>query len=113
MRGAAARMTSGPPVPRLRSLRSRELPRPRREGTDVETPIRLEDVRLAWEARDPETVPLIVELAGQADPAPETPIREGAPTFERFLAEIHGKDFHRKPRDEQASLRQTRFRALE
>jgi hypothetical protein len=79
----------------------------------VEIPIRLEDVRLAWEARDPETVPLVVELAGQDDPTPDTPVREGAPTYARFLAEVRSKEFRRKPRAEQASERQARLRALE
>ncbi|WP_165067090.1 BRCT domain-containing protein [Paludisphaera rhizosphaerae] len=77
------------------------------------TPIRLEDVQLAWQARDPETVALVVDLARQDDPEPETPLRPGAPTFAAFLAEIRSKAFRAKPRDVQASERQAKLRALE
>lgn len=77
------------------------------------TSIRLEDVRLAWEARDPETVSLVVDLAGQDDPEPEPPLRAGAPTFASYLAEIRSRDFRRRPLEEQASERQAKLRALE
>ena len=63
----------------------------------MDAPIRLEDVRRAWEARDPETVALVVDLTRQDDPTPETPIRAGAPTFASYLAEIRSRDFRRKP----------------
>lgn len=79
----------------------------------MDATIRLEDVRRAWEARDPETVSLVVDLARQDDPEPETPIRDGAPTFASFLAEIRSREFRRKPGEEQASARRSRFRALE
>ena len=79
----------------------------------MSTPIRLDEVRLAWESRDPETVALVVDLARQDDPEPETPIRDGAPTFASYLAEIRSRDFQRKPLEEQASERQARLRALE
>lgn len=79
----------------------------------MDAPIRLEDVRRAWEARDPETVALVVDLARQDDPEPETSIRAGAPTFASYLAEIRSRDFRRKPLEEQASERQAKLRALE
>jgi hypothetical protein len=79
----------------------------------VGTPIRIEDVRLAWEARDPETVELVLDLARQDDPQPETPLRAGAPTFASYLDEVRSQGFRRKPLEEQASERQTRLRALE
>ncbi len=75
--------------------------------------IRLNDVRLAWEARDPEVVGLVVALAGQDDPEPESPLREGAPTLAQFLAETRNAAFRSKPPDEQSAERQARLRALE
>ncbi|WP_240911125.1 BRCT domain-containing protein [Paludisphaera soli] len=79
----------------------------------MDAPIRLEDVRRAWEARDPETVALVVDLARQSDPEPETPLRDGAPTFASYLAEVRSREFRRKPPEEQASERRSRLRALE
>src|SRR5690606_11454029 len=38
----------------------------------------LEDIRRAWDSRDPELSTLIVSLAGAADPRPDKPPREGA-----------------------------------
>ena len=69
---------------------------------DMATPLRLDDLRRAWDARDPELVDLIVRLAEQPDEPPETPLREGALTFDAFLAEIRSRRFRQKPTDEQA-----------
>jgi hypothetical protein len=77
------------------------------------TRLRLEDLRLALEAQDPEIVPLIEALADQPDRPPETPVREGAPTFERFLAEIRSPQFRKKSADEQAHYRIEQMKALE
>jgi hypothetical protein len=41
-----------------------------------------------------------VTAADQAEAPPETPVREGAPTFERFLAEIRSPAFRKKPEEE-------------
>lgn len=71
------------------------------------------DVRLAWEARDPDLVRLVESLAESWDDEPETPIRDGAPTFARFLAEIRSKPFRRKPLAEQAHYRVEQLKALE
>lgn len=76
-------------------------------------PLRLEDVRRAWAARDPEAVRLIALLAGQGDDPTATPPREGAMTFDRFLATIRSKAFHKKPAAEQAHVRIEGFKALE
>ncbi len=76
------------------------------------TRLRLADLRLAWEAQDPELVGLLEALAEQPD-EPETPIREGAPTFARFLAEIRSPQFRRKSADEQAHYRIEQIKALE
>ncbi len=79
----------------------------------MSTSIRLDEVRRALEARDPALIDLVVELAGSSDPEPETPIREGAPTFAKFLAETRSQDFRRKPRPEQGIERQAKLKALE
>ncbi|WP_406694959.1 BRCT domain-containing protein [Singulisphaera sp. Ch08] len=76
--------------------------------------LRLADVRLAWETQDPELVSLVERLAEQSDDEDSgTPVREGAPTFAKFLAEIRGKPFRRKPRAEQAHYRVEQIKALE
>ena len=75
--------------------------------------IRLDDARRAWEARDPELTGLVVALAERPEEKPESPIREGAPTFAKFLAEIRSKAFRRKPRAEQEHARVELIRALE
>jgi hypothetical protein len=72
----------------------------------------MQDVRLAWEARDPELVGLIEALATQADDT-STPVREGVPTFAQFLAEIRSWAFRHKPKDEQMHLRIEKMKALE
>ena len=80
----------------------------------VSTQLRLDDVRRAWEARDPELRPAR-RPAGRPSPTPsaQTPIREGAPTFAKFLAEIRSKAFRKKPEAEQAHYRVEQLKALE
>jgi hypothetical protein len=79
----------------------------------VTTRLRLEDLRRARDARDPELVELIQALAVQPDEPSETPVREGVPTFDRFLAEIRSHRFERKPAEEQAHERVAYLKALE
>jgi hypothetical protein len=76
-------------------------------------PIQLEDLRRAWQTRDPQLADLIVRAAGQPDPTPDTPVREGALTFDGVLREIRSPAFHKKPFAEQAALRVERFKAVE
>jgi hypothetical protein len=80
----------------------------------VSTRLRLDDVRRAWESRDPDLVGLVADLAGQDDDQPPgtPPPREGVATFGKLLAEIRSRDFRRKPLDEQAKIRAERFAAL-
>src|SRR5262245_21462602 len=73
----------------------------------------MDDVRRAWEARDPELVRLVVALSAQPDEKPETPARQGAPTFARFLNEVRGWQFRRKSKEEQRQFRVTQLQALE
>ncbi len=74
--------------------------------------VRLEDVRLAWQAHDPALADLVCQLAQQYDPD-EPPPREGALTFDKFLAEIHSRPFRKKPLEEQRQLRMEMMQALE
>src|SRR5262249_52942931 len=73
----------------------------------------LDDVRKAWDARDPQLIRLIDQLCEQPDPPPEKPIRDGAITFDRFLAQLRDKRFRRKPDEEQAHYRVETLKALE
>ena len=73
----------------------------------------IDDVRLAWEVRDPILVDLILDLASGPIPEPEIPVRDGAPTFDRVLVETKSREFRRKPLEQQRIERVERFRALE
>jgi len=79
----------------------------------VPTRLRLDDVRRAWDSRDPDLVGLAADLADQDDEEPGTPPpREGALTLISVLSEIQGPAFRKKPLDEQAHVRAERFQAL-
>jgi hypothetical protein len=79
----------------------------------VAVTLRLDDVRRAWDARDPQIVRLVAQLATQPDPPPDTPVRQGAPTFERWLANQKDYRFRRKSKEEQAHDRIEGMKALE
>jgi len=79
----------------------------------VSTRLRLDDVRRAWESRDPELVGLVQALAAQPDEKPESPVRAGAPTFARLIAEIRSPAFRKKPVEEQRIHRVERIKELE
>ncbi len=80
----------------------------------MSTHLRLDDVRRAWESNDPDLPGLVESMAGEPDETPETPIREGAPTFAKFLAEIRSKPFFKtKTPEEQRHYRVEQFKALE
>jgi hypothetical protein len=73
----------------------------------------LDDLRGARRANDPALVDLIVALASAPDPEPEAPVRDGAPTFDRALAEFRSLEFRKKSPEAQRIARVERFRALE
>src|SRR5687768_11214016 len=78
------------------------------------TQLQLDDVRQAWEAQDPELVRLIQQLARQADQKKDAPPpREGAMTFDKFIAEIHSKPFRKKPDAERTHYRIEQLKALQ
>jgi hypothetical protein len=73
----------------------------------------LDDVRKAWDARDPRLIKLIEELCKQPVPRPETPIRQGALTFDKFLSSLRDWKYRQKSREEQAHYRIETLKALE
>ncbi|HKB35277.1 MAG TPA: BRCT domain-containing protein, partial [Gemmataceae bacterium] len=77
------------------------------------TQLQLDDIRRAWEARDPELIKFVELMATQPDPQPDKPIREGAMTFARFLREINSYQFRKKTPEEQMHWRVEQLKALE
>lgn len=73
----------------------------------------LEDIRRAWDSRDPDLSTLIVSLAGAADPRPDKPPREGALTYASFTQHLQGWKFKRSKPQERARYRVDSIRALE
>lgn len=73
----------------------------------------LDDIRRAWDSRDPELSTLIVSLAGAADPRPDKPPREGALTFASFSQHLTSWKFTRSKPQERARYRIDSMRALE
>ncbi|QJW99536.1 BRCT domain-containing protein [Frigoriglobus tundricola] len=73
----------------------------------------LDDVRTAWDARDPRLITLLEQLCNQPVPAPDTPIRAGALTFDKFLAQLRDWRYRQKTREEQAHFRIETLKALE
>ena len=73
----------------------------------------LDDVRKAWDARDPRLITLLEQLCNQPIPDPETPIREGALTFDKFLSGLRDWRYRQKSKDEQAHYRIETLKALE
>ena len=75
--------------------------------------IQMQDIRRAWDARDPALVQLVEALAVQPDEEPETPVRKGALTFHKYWMEISSTAFRRRDRAEQAHYRVEQMKALE
>lgn len=75
--------------------------------------LKLDDVRRAWDTRDPQLIQLLEQLCRQPDPQPEKPVRQGAMTFDRFLVSLKDWQFRRKSKEEQAHYRVETIKALE
>ncbi len=73
----------------------------------------LADVQQSLDTRDPQFVQLLSQLVTQTDPKPETPIRDGAPTFDRWLQYLKSWEFKRKSKEEQRAARVERLKAVE
>src|SRR4051812_26636265 len=73
----------------------------------------LDDIRRAWETRDPQLIKLLEQLCTQPDPEPEQPVRDGAVTFDTYLRSLQTWQFRRKTKEEQAHYRVETVKALE
>src|SRR5262245_36356098 len=82
-------------------------------GGLMATPLTLDDIQRAWDARDPELVKYIEVLSGQPDRPPATPIRQGALTFQSFISTVQRSSFRKKPDEEQMRYRIETMKALE
>ena len=74
--------------------------------------VTLDQLRDAKQTRDPQFVDHLLRLVNE-EAAPDPPPREGAYTFNDFLAEQQSSTFRRKPLDEQAQIRIAKLAILE
>lgn len=75
--------------------------------------VSLDDVRRAWEARDPKLPELVCALAAAPDKAPDKTPRAEALTYGKFAQELRSWSFRHKPPEERARIRKERWAALE
>ena len=73
----------------------------------------LDDIRRAWDARDPDLANLIVTLVAAPEPKPSTPVRAGALSFASFTAQLGTAKFRKSTPQERARYRIDTLRALE
>lgn len=81
-----------------------------------ENRVTLSSIREALEARDPDLVQLVVRLANESLPYADVegkPYREGAPTFQSFLAEMRTSKIRKLPKADQEHWRKEKIAALE
>lgn len=75
--------------------------------------ITVDDLQSAIDTRDSEIVQLLHTICTHEDPPPDSPIREGALTFQKFLVETQSPVFKRKTREEQKLFRTETLDALQ
>jgi hypothetical protein len=73
----------------------------------------LDDIRRAWDSRDPDLANLIVTLATAPDPRPAQPPREGALSFASFISHLNNYQFRREAPQARARYRIDTMKALE
>lgn len=73
----------------------------------------LDDIRKAWDARDPRLIKLLEQLVTQPPPKPDKPIRREALTFDKFIGSFRDWKYRQKSREEQAHYRIETLKALE
>ena len=79
----------------------------------MSTRLKIDDLRRAWQANDPNLVDFIVRLAQQPDEERETPLREGALTFDSFLTQMRNWPYRGQSKEERAHFRIETLKALE
>ena len=75
--------------------------------------VTLDDVRRAWDARDPKLTELIITLASSPDKTPDKTPRAEALTYKKFVGELRGWRFRNKPPEERERIRREGWAALE
>lgn len=65
----------------------------------------LNDLQTARDTHDPQFVSLLNRLSTQSDPEPDQPIRDGALTFDAWLAYLRSPEFKRLPKERQGPAR--------
>ncbi|MBL9104628.1 MAG: BRCT domain-containing protein [Myxococcales bacterium] len=73
----------------------------------------LDDIRRAWDSRDPDLASLIVGVAAAPDPRPAQPPREGALSYAGFTAQLGNYKYKRDAPQARARYRIDTMRALE
>lgn len=73
----------------------------------------LDDIRHAWDSRDPDLASLIVGVAAAADPRPDPPPRDGALTFASFTSTLASHKHRREAPQARARYRIDTIKALE
>jgi hypothetical protein len=75
--------------------------------------LHIEDLRQAWDARDPAFVDLVLRLVSQPDEPPATPLRQGAPTYDAWLQGQRTYSFKKMSKEARADWRREKMQALE
>jgi hypothetical protein len=73
----------------------------------------LDDIRRAWDSRDPDLASLIIGVASAPDPRQAQPPREGALTFASFTAQLSSHKHRKEAPQVRARYRIDTMRALE
>lgn len=73
----------------------------------------LANIAAARESRDPQFVALFSQFVTQPDPEPAEPIRDGAFTFDKWLAYLKSWEFRRKSKADQMAARVEKLKAVE
>jgi len=73
----------------------------------------LDDIRRAWDSRDPDLASLIIGVATASDPRPAQPPRDGALSFASFTTQLSNHKFKREAPQVRARYRIDTMRALE
>ena len=74
--------------------------------------VNLEDIQLAWDAKDPQ-LPLLIDRLSRQQDQQSTTARKDTPTFDAFLSVINSEMFRRQSMEEKALYRMAQIQLLE